>query len=44
MEKDSHLDAICIQAEYYMTDENLKQDEFFYNLIEQSKNVHNILN
>jgi len=39
MESNNLLSEIQKQVEYYLSDENLKRDEFFYNIIKESPNV-----
>ena len=43
MESNNNLSEIQKQVEYYLSDENLKRDEFFYNIIKESPNVKNFL-
>jgi len=39
MESNNLLSEIQKQVEYYLSDENLKRDEFFYNIIKESPNA-----
>lgn len=39
----ANVDTLQKQIEYYMSDKNLENDEFFHNLIKESKEVSRIL-
>ena len=44
MESKVDLSALQKQLEYYLSDKNLKQDEFFYNKLKESQDVNTLSN